>query len=272
MTDRDLELIVDLLDNRLSQADAEAALSRINSDPELAAEYEQQVAVKAALTDEAVVAMSSEERSTLRESLITQLNLEEAPVAAPIRTTKRSWWAPVLGLGAAAVVVVAIVVIPGTFGSSSDSAEETVALSQITVAAATPETAEAPTDNGTDTGGEADAAADGLTRSVSVPELEGEDVPDVLTATAGAKTPQEVTEDVSTLGYQQSLNVDREQIDACLAELKAKLPPETTGAIVLGAEETDTSLIVHLGLTFADGIQAGVSVDLADCSVVTFDR
>jgi hypothetical protein len=30
-------------------------------------------------------------------------------------------------------------------------------------------------------------------------------------------------------------------------------------------------MIVHLGLTFADGIQAGVSIDLSDCSVVTFD-
>jgi hypothetical protein len=270
MTDRDLELIVDLIDNRLSQADAEAALARISGDPEMAASYEQQLAVKAALESDVVVAMSSAERTSLRESLTTQLHLDEAPATVPIRTTKRSWWVPALGLGTAAAVVAAIVILPGTFGSSSDSAGETAAFSDITVANDFTESAEIPTDNGTDQGDAVDA--DGFEEPVSVPEVKGADLPDVLSATAGDKTPQEVTEDVATNGYQRTLTVDREDIDACLDELKAKLPPETTGAIVLGAEETDSSLIVHLGLTFSDGIQAGVSIDLSDCSVVMFDR
>jgi hypothetical protein len=269
MTDRDRDLIIDLMDDRLSQADAEAALARIKGDPELAAEYERQVTVKTMLASEPVAQMTPTERSTLRESLTSQLSLDEAPAAAPIRTTKkRSWWQPALGLAAAAAAVTAIVIIPGTFGSSSDGGSDS-ALTAITVAE-TFTAAELAPENGTDQGNEADASG-GVEEPVSVPEVKGVDIPDVLSATAGDKTPEEVSEDVAPLGYQRSLTVDREDIDRCLELLREKLPPETTGAILLGAESSGTSMIVHLGLTFADGIQAGVSIDLADCSVVTFD-
>jgi hypothetical protein len=269
MTDRDRDLIIDLVDDRLSQAEAEAAMTRIKGDPELDAEYQRQVAVRTMLDSEPAAYMTSSERSALRESLTSQLNLDEVPAIAPIRTTKkRSWWQPALGLAAAAAAVTAIVVIPGTFGSSSDSGTD-AALTAITVAE-TFASAELAPENGTDQGGEADAAPP-AEEPVTVPEVKGADVPDVLNATTGDKTPEEVSQDVAPLGYQRSLTVDKEDIDQCLELLREKLPPETTGAILLGAEPSGTSMIVHLGLTFADGIQAGVSIDLSDCSVVTFD-
>lgn len=270
MTDRDRDLIIDLVENRLSQADAEAALSRVKATPELAAEYDKQMAVKAALVGEAPVSMTADERADLRQSLVTQLNLDEAPAAAPIRTRRPVWWKPALGLAAGAAAVAAIVVLPGTFGSSSDEGADTAAMTEITVVTTVVASEAIPPQDGTaNYEGEADAS--GMKSPVPVPEVDGEDVPELLSVTAGDKTPEEVTEAVAPMGLRSGPIVDSEDIDACLEELREKLPPETTGAIILGADTSGPSIIVHVGLTFSDGIQAGVSIDLADCSIVTFD-
>lgn len=273
MNDRDRDLIIDLVENRLGQPDAQAALLRVKADPELAAEYDQQVALKSALASEPLVAMTSEEQASLRQNLVAQLHLDEAPVVAPIRTQKRVWWIPALGLGAAALAVTAFVVLPGTFGSTDQAAFDTAALTEITVATTTMAAAAAdanpPQDGTSNFQGESDAGA--MESPVAVPEVAGEAVPDLLTATAGDKTPEEVDEAVAPLGLRSGPVVDSDAVDVCLEQLRDKLPPETTGAIILGADTSGPSTIVHVGLTFADGIQAGVSIDLADCSIAVYD-
>lgn len=268
MTDRDHDLIIDLVENLLSPAEAKAALERVMADPELRTTYEQQKAARTALADAPAVAMTSTERSQLRQSLMSQLNVEAAP--ARVETKKRrSWWLPVAGLASAAAAVTAIVVLPGTLGSSSDQGVDTVALTEITVATGfTQSEALPPASGGSES---SDSGSEQLYDASSAPQVEGKDLPELLQATVGAASIEELNEDLAEFGLRRGFPVDTDAVDACLNKIKDKLPPETTGAFILGVDPAGASTVVHVGLEFSDGIQAAVSIDLSDCSIVVFD-
>ncbi len=145
MNDRDRHLIVSLLDGALSPTELEEVRARLEIDAEMKAAYDEQLAVSTALGSAPAVSMSADERNELHGALRAGLFLDDktaaAPVAAPVRGRSR-WWAPLAGLATAAVIVTAVVVLPGTFGGE-DSAELVGAPAPQTTAAATAPSLEA---------------------------------------------------------------------------------------------------------------------------------
>ncbi len=176
MSNYDQDLITDLISGRLSHEESEAALARLAQDPQLRSEYESQLAVASLLADAAGPAMTAQERSTLRASLIEQLNLEDSPAPVPVAAAPspwQRWWAPAMGLAAAAAVIVGIVVIQPQ-GNSDDA---------LTFAAADVTTTAASQSAGAD-GGEA-AEPDGLNFSDESAATTGSEE---TTTTAAAET------------------------------------------------------------------------------------
>ncbi len=138
MNNRNQELIVDLLGGQLSPTEERSLLSQIESEPALRSEYEAQMSVISILDASPVTAMTAEERSTLHAALRQQLYLDDSPapvVAAPSRWQR--WLAPIGGLAvAAAVVVGAIVVLPGALSTDDSDGSFEVAFAEITTTAA----------------------------------------------------------------------------------------------------------------------------------------
>lgn len=145
MNDRDRHLIVSLLDGALSATEQEEVRARLQIDAEMRAAYEEQLAVSTALRSAPAVSMSADERNELHGALRAGLFLDDtaavAPVAAPARRWSR-WWAPLAGLATAAVIVTAVVVLPGMFGGE-EAAELVSAPAPQTTAAATAPSLEA---------------------------------------------------------------------------------------------------------------------------------
>ncbi len=267
MNDRDRDLIVDLLEGRLSQAETAAAMSRVADDPALAAAYHQQMAVRDTLTGQHEPVLSDAERSNLRADLVEQLHLQHQPVRSGVRRSRRRWWQPVLGLTTVAAAVVAIALLPGTFGSSSDDAGTAEVRFTATDGAES-----LPPAAGMEQGAEDDTAdmfAPG--EPVEVVDLPDAKVDELLEATAGNTTPAEVERNMSALGYSKSLFIDGSVIEDCVNAVRSSLPAGTTSVLVLGADSTGESTIVHLGLTMDDGIEAVVTIDLKDCSILPHD-
>jgi len=145
MNDRDRHLIVSLLDGALSASEQEEVRARLQIDAEMRAAYEEQLAVSTTLRSAPAVSMSADERNELHGALRAGLFLDEtttvAPIAAPARRWSR-WWAPLAGLATAAVIVTAVVVLPGMFGGE-EAAELVSAQAPQTTAAATAPSLEA---------------------------------------------------------------------------------------------------------------------------------
>ncbi|MEN8233417.1 MAG: hypothetical protein ABFR89_00660 [Actinomycetota bacterium] len=177
MNERDQELIVDLIDGRLSPQEERAALARLETDTELRAEYETQQMAASLLAEAPVPSMTADERSRLRAALKSELHL--APVVAPVaaRPSKwRRWVAPIGSLAAAAAVLAGVfVVLPQ---SSSDTAQ--VAFDATTMAAS----AETTTAQNRDRGAETDTE-----RLAEAPTAGGMDAP--------AEEPEEPTLDAA---------------------------------------------------------------------------
>jgi hypothetical protein len=145
MNNRDRHLIVSLLDGALSPTEQEEVRARLQIDPEMRVGYEEQLAVSTTLRSAPAVSMSADERNELHGALRAALFLDDtaavAPVAAPARRWSR-WWAPLAGLATAAVIVTAVVVLPGMFGGE-EAAELLSAPAPQTTAAATAPSLEA---------------------------------------------------------------------------------------------------------------------------------
>lgn len=145
MNDRDRHLIVSLLDGALSPTEQEEIRARLQIDAEMKAAYDEQLAVSTTMRSAPAVSMSADERNELHGALRAGLFLDDttavAPVAAPGRRWSR-WWAPLAGLATAAVIVTAVVVLPGMFGGE-EAAELVSAPAPQTTAAATAPSLEA---------------------------------------------------------------------------------------------------------------------------------
>ncbi len=145
MNDRDRHLIVSLLDGALSPTEQEEVRARLQIDAEMRAAYEEQLAVSTTLRSAPAVSMSADERNELHGALRAGLFLDDttavAPVAAPGQRWSR-WWAPLASLATAAVIVTAVVVLPGMFGGE-EAAELVSAPAPQTTSAATAPSLEA---------------------------------------------------------------------------------------------------------------------------------
>lgn len=141
MNDSDRHLIVALLDGALSPAEQADVRARLEIDAEMKAAYEEQLAVSTALRSTPAVSMTASERDELHAGLRAGLFLDDtpgvAPVAAPVRAWGR-WWAPLTGLAAAAVIVTAVVVVPGIFDGEDVADIVGAPAPRTTVAAAAP--------------------------------------------------------------------------------------------------------------------------------------
>ncbi len=147
MNDRDRHLIVSLLDGALSPTELEEVRARLEIDAEMKAAYDEQLAVSTALGSAPAVSMSADERNELHGALRAGLFLDDktavAPVAAPVRRRSR-WWAPLAGLATAAVIVTAVVVLPGMFGGEEAAELFSAPAPQTTAAATAPSLAADP--------------------------------------------------------------------------------------------------------------------------------
>ena len=245
MNERNQELIVDLIGGRLSRDEERTALARIEADPGLRAEYETQMSVVSMLGASSIPSMTPEERSTLHASLRQQLRLADAPVPVVVAPSRwQRWRAPLGGLAvAAAVIVGAVVVLPGALsGDDSDGAFD-MASAEIatTVPAASladdsenvaeaPETGEAMPQSAESTVGggmSADeeaqptttaAAYDAAATPATVPYLADVDL-DALESEL-ASDPESLRNDISA-PLTKSLELDTPLMEACLDTMRA---------------------------------------------------
>ncbi len=276
MNDRDLELIIGLIDQTLPPDDAAAARARLETDPAFATAYAEQVSVSDTLSSLGPVAMTADESSDLRQRLTQQLALDE-PVATPRAASTglfARWWKPMTGLAAAAAVV-AVIVVPGTLGSGGDEA----AFSEIT-------TDEATGDDGAEAGSapsEVPFTPQDLERIVevsptndriSVPDLSGTSSAELMSATAEDDSQEMAAESIEDIGYSSRVSLDPVAIEACLELLAPTLPEDTTDVFVLGAYDGTGSdgQVVVLGIAGQNGVQSTLAVDLDSCAVVDLDR
>ena len=261
MNDQDRDLIAALAEGRLGTDAAEAATARIEADPELTAEYTDQVAALEFLGSGTAPRMTVAERTTLHENLTEQLGLVPTPTRAPARR-RTPWWAPVFGLATAAAVVVAVVIFPGSSSDqfaevSADGARDTATVSETTAAAG--EAAEAPASE------DQSLMDDG---GISVYETGAVELDELLNEAEGADSADEIQGRLFSLNFKTTVNLDSEEIKACIDELVNEIPPGVETILVIGADIEDEATIVHLGFDHGDGIEDGLSFVLGDCSLV----
>ena len=273
MNDQDRDLIMALAAGQLEEADAAKAMTHIAANPELADEYAAQVAALDALAAVPPVSLTASERSQLRTELMSQLRLDSktAPVAA---TPKRSaWWRPVLGLAAAAAVVTAIVILPGSLDQSSDDAAESgeALIAETTIdesaafdlqSAEAEGGAEAPPEATTTT---ISASADEPTEESTVDDVSDE----LLAATKGQRDLEEVegsVDDASVAGVSRFDLARADSVDQCLESLQDQLPG---GDIIPLATSLDEGTeIAYVGVTGDTGIEQVIAIAIEVCRVV----
>lgn len=269
MNDQNLDLIIALIEGSLSEQDAAAASARIAADPELTAEYEIQKTISASLSSVEPIAMTAEERTNLRGSLTSQLNLEEAPAATPAPTASREsawWWRPALALSsAAAVLVLGIAVVPDLVGQGSDDSGAEVAAFEAV-----------GEEQGAD-GGDADTTGSGSDGAVTtapaaaapleVPNLRSTDLDDMLDSVAGESAPSEIEEEALKFASPDgTVSILPDEVATCRELLGNALPD---GSIqIIGAEKGDHGLVVTIALVDDEGAEALARIDVATCVLV----
>lgn len=263
MNDRDLNLIIDLAAGALDDDAAAEARARIDASPELTREYELQLAVMAELEAAPAVAMTPGERASLRSHVADGLHLEGGTgsqrVSVPTRASR--WRIPAFGLATAAVFVFAIVVTPGLLGGS-DSAEDTVAVAQLSTTTAADEGAD---DDGTvvdSAMAEESETADGQ-EFAAVPRtdvLAEASMDELYRAVIGGESTEEG--DFSYL--QPAVGIDPGKVDECVATIGEGLPegaPRPVGV----AEDGITAVIA---IEDGDAILAVAVIDLETCQLI----
>lgn len=261
MNDRDRDLILDLVEGRLSAHDAEVAMARVHASHELSQEFAEQTAVSTMLSEIEPVRLTGDERNALRAKLATELRLESASAASPRKPKRQRWWLPVTGLAATAVVVTAIVVLPSS-GNNSTSFEATQGAETNRLEA--PSQAVPPAGDGLAGYDQSSQTGD----QIDVIGMENIDPDELLSALAGKSDEEAVQDTLERLGYKSGVEIDQLALDHCRNDLLDHLAGNGTSAMVLGADQNGEMTIVHFGITTDSGIDQVVSVNLTDCSVV----
>jgi hypothetical protein len=298
MSNYDQELITDLISGRLPPQERQAALARLAQDPELRSEYEAQLAVSSLLADAPASVMTADERSALRASLVQQLHLDDAPAAvsaAPARWQR--WWAPVAGLAAAAAVIVgAVVILPGvdsddsmdvasadvtttiaasqSDGSGESAEPDVLAFSdeseETTETAETPTTAAAALETTTTSASAAEdlvsAAGDASPRSLPyVPNLDLEDL-----AMEYAAGPQELDDALAKSASEEG-RLDTAAAYECF-EASDSAPTEGATVEVVASGTLDGTEVAVLVVTPSGAEPYLVALDMNSCLVVSSVR
>ncbi len=188
MNDQDRDLIAALAEGRLSGPTADDALARIETDPEMSAEYADQIAALEFLNSGAVPRMTASERETLHVNLTEQLGLvpKTMPVPAPAKR-KIPWWQPAFGVATAAAIVAAIVILPGTLTGGSEDDLDSSGGEETQTTAAAAQVQEAPAADGQAFVEEQEIAV------YEVYETDSVKLGDLLDQAQGAVTPDDVS-------------------------------------------------------------------------------
>lgn len=278
MNNQDRDLIAALAEGQLSTPDARDAISRVEADPVLAAEYADQVAAIQFLQSAAVPEMTARERSTLHATLTEQLGLiPGTPSAPPPSKKKAQWWAPVFGLATAAVVVTAVIMFSGSTNdtvqevsatldvqsdSSSQSAE--APLPPTTVASGAAESSPSAADQGLD----AETEESLQDSDVSVYETDTVDLDTLLDQADGADDADAVQRQLSPFGFTSTISLDPDEVASCINSLGAEVPDGVVEVHLLGADVGDIATTVHVGFDYGSGVEDGLSFDLETCELV----
>jgi hypothetical protein len=273
MNDHDRDIILALAAGTLDDEASAVARSRIASDPELTAAFEEQMVARVNLRALEPVAMTGTERDRMRRDLVTALHLDgEAVPQRRARQRSLRWWQPVLGIAAVATVVTAIVVIPGGL-SGSDSSSDDVALTTIVPASGEVPVIGEESDGGADAGGADTASPPASAEVLTFDDVDGSDL---LSVTEGQTDPRAMSESIEDqLDTKARSSLDVGAVEQCLEVLGSQLPEGDKVVLgeILGSEERDTGLVVFLGIVDPDtGVEAVVTVDVTACRIVDIDE
>lgn len=292
MNERNQQLIVDLLGGRLSPEEERTALARIDSNPDLRAEYEAQMSAMTILGASETPMMTADERASLHAALRLQLHLDDAAVpvvAAPSRWQR--WWAPLGGLAVAAVIVGAVVVLPDALSDGDSAGNFETASAELTTTAPSAsltddlsggvedentgdETAEAAAPEASGSASDGESSPD--TEVQSVETYDAAAPPDALPYLTDvdlgllesdlASDPESLRSDPSPPSS-KSAEVDADTMDACLDSLRTNNPSSEIFPIALTAYEGTESIVVSVspsaGESFLAVYSAGLCRELA---------
>jgi hypothetical protein len=286
MSDNSVDLITELISNRLSPAERRAALTRIAADSDLQSEYETQLATASLLSEAPAPTMTAAERSDLHSALRQQLNLDEAlapVVAAPSRWQR--WWAPVTGLAAAAAAVIigAVIILPES--GSDDSLQ--LAAAEVTSTVQASGSDEAHLGGSADSVGDAveeqttsTAAASGALATPSAAEDGTAGTPEVAAEAGPRSVPHLPDIDLEQLSlayaegaddFENQLNdsaegldtVETSEVNGCLDETGAAASGDSLSIIAAGT--FDGVEVVVLSVTPSVGDPYLVALDTSTC-------
>ncbi|HZJ48070.1 MAG TPA: hypothetical protein VFD97_03415 [Acidimicrobiia bacterium] len=262
MKETDLALIVDLVAGRLPPEEEQAALALVTADPGLRTEYESQRAIAALLADTPSPSMTPQERVLLHTELKAQLHFgDPSPVVTVAPSRWHRWLAPLGGLAvAAAVIVGAVVVLPGTLSGDNANDSFDLASAPTTTAAASSErldmfgsdgqpALEGPTEDASASETGPDAITDGAVGQAYNPSVERLDVPyvaavdlDELAATYSSD-PTLVDESLSRSSASIS-PMAKDQALSCLEVASANIPGSAVIPLVVTAYDGVDAVIV----------------------------
>jgi hypothetical protein len=262
MNERNQELIVDLLGGLLSSDEESAALTRIEQDPDLRAEYEAQMSAISILGTAASPMMTADERTALHATLRQQLHLDEAPVpvaAGPSRWQR--WLAPLGGLAVAAVVVFGAVVILPDVLSGTETFE--AASAEITTTAASASVTDSLADGDGGAGASAPEALEAAPAGEDSVDTETQAAETYDVAGVNAELPYLPVLDLKSLENDlssdpnalrsgtpppssKSGDVDAGQVGTCLELLRVANPSSEISPIALTTYEGTDSVVISV--------------------------
>jgi len=288
MNDNDIQLITSLIEGGLSPAEQEEGMARVEASPQLRAAYDEQLSVATALRAAPAVSMTAVEAGELRTALRAELHIEEA-AAVPIAATSgwSRWWAPLAGLATAAVIIVAVVLVPGALDDDA-STQVAIAPSAVTTTPALASDPLAGTAEDTDTfaGGEEQAdtteggqeLADAPTTTMAAAAAE-QAAPDTslfsLKASPDASKNLELPvlgSDIDIAGVESATRNATERATVDYAAISRCFGPqgEATGeAVIVGSVTQSGDEVVAVVTVAATGEQIVLTISLATCEVAS---
>lgn len=309
MNDNDRDLILDLIEGRLTGPEAAAAQARIDASPALRAESATQSAVRDTLRSAEPPQMTIDEQKAMRAALLDQLHLSPEPTAPiPVAAGRSRWWVPVFGLATAAAVIVGFVAL-GPFGGSDDSGSTEVAASftdtessiaddgstmqregadaDAAVGGADAPAAEVTTtmqaaaaDQSPETAEDELAAAEvGVTYAMdaggeeaAVPEIAGDvpPAPDLHADLQAANFSARAVTDALEDDSVGDESVTMDDLVSCETALSDLSPENLVRVEPVASGTDDGSPVVVLLLEFADGGHVTATIDLGTCEVMDF--
>ncbi len=270
MNDNDIQLITALVAGELSAAKQGDVMARIESDAELSAAYDEQVAISSALGAAPAVTMTAVEASELRATLRTKLQLDTAVAAAAATAPWWSrWWAPVTGLATAAVIVFAFVIAPNL---GDESADVLSAPAEATTLAPTSAAVSPSAEDGTTEEQFADSAESSPTTlagftATEEPEYALAAVPEGSELELPLLDEESVEDsgvDAARSAATSYAEVELDDVSACFARALANWPPVSTSLVGMTA---DGESVIGSTIDPVTGAEDLIYINLTTCAV-----